>query len=247
MAIIEIENLSHRFADGTAALDGIRLSIAQQTLTVIAGCNGSGKTTLLKHINGLIRPQSGTVTVAGIDVRRHPEKARRVVGMVFQDADSQIVGETVFADVAFGPENQKLSRTQIQNRVESALAAVGLTHLADRHPHLLSGGEKRRLAIAGVLAMQPRVVMFDEPFSNLDLPGMQQTLQQMMALKTSGHTLLVTTHELEKIFAIAQRIVVMREGRIVADGQPEQINRQVAGYGVRPACSACRLEVPWPN
>ena len=247
MSLIEIHNLSHRFGDGTAALKDISINVPAGTVVVIAGCNGSGKTTLLKHINGLISPQTGTVTVAGIDVRNNPEKVRRMVGMVFQDADSQIIGETVFADVAFGPENLKLPRSQINQRVESALAAVGLDRLAGQHPHLLSGGEKRRLAIAGVLAMQPEIVMFDEPFSNLDFPGVRQLLQQMAQLKQAGRTLLVTTHELDKIFGLADRLVILQNGTIAVEGHPREVNQRVKQFGVKPVCSACLLEVPWPN
>jgi len=247
MSLIEINNLSHRFADGTFALQDISLSVQTGTLVVIAGCNGSGKTTLLKHVNGLIAPQTGTVKVAGVDVGRHPEKARRAAGMVFQDADSQIVGETVFADVAFGPENMKLSRPEIERCVKEALSAVGLSDFTEHQPHLLSGGEKRRLSIAGVLAMQPKIIMFDEPFSNLDYPGVQQVQHQMLRLKQSGHTLLVTTHELEKILNIADRLIILSQGNIVADGLPEVVNRQVEQYGVRQVYSTCLQEGRWLN
>ena len=247
MSIIEIENLSHRFADGTFALKDVSLTVESGSLIVIAGCNGSGKTTLLKHINGLIKPQSGRVRVADVDVRKYPEKAHRTAGMVFQDSDSQIVGETVYADIAFGPENMKLSRQDIHRRVTHALAAVGLSGLAEQPPHLLSGGEKRRLSIAGVLSMQPKVLLFDEPFSNLDFPGVQQVLQQMVRLKGGGHTLVITTHELEKVLNIADRLIILSKGKIVADGLPHEINPQVEEYGVRKACITCAMEDQWPN
>ena len=247
MSIIEIENLSHRFADGTIALKDVSLTVESGSLIVIAGCNGSGKTTLLKHINGLITPQFGNVRVANVDVRKYPEKAHRTAGMVFQDSDSQIVGETVYADTAFGPENMKFSRQEIHRRVTHALAAVGLSELAEQPPHLLSGGEKRRLSIAGVLSMQPKIIMFDEPFSNLDYPGVQQVLQQMVRLKQTGHTLVITTHELEKVLNIADRLIILSNGKIVADGLPQEINRQVERYGVRKACNTCALEGQWLN
>ena len=160
MNIIEIENLSHRFADGTVGLEGINLEIREGSLVVIAGINGSGKTTLLRHLNGLLLPTAGSVRLAGVPVEQDLLKARQFVGMMFQDADSQIVGETVYEDVAFGPENLRMERGQINRRVSRALRVVGLSGLADQRPHLLSGGEKRRLAIAGILAMEPRVIIF---------------------------------------------------------------------------------------
>jgi len=237
MNIIEIENLSHRFADGTLGVDNISLNIRQGSFVVIAGLNGSGKTTLLRHLNGLLLPTSGTVRLAGISVARNLLQARQLVGMMFQDADSQIVGETVYEDVAFGPENLRLERDMVQNRVRMALRAVGLSTLAHQRPHLLSGGEKRRLAIAGILAMEPRVIVFDEPFSSMDYPGIKQILQQILVLHRSGHTIIVTTHDLEKIIAHADRLILMHGGKIVRDGKPAEIMADVEAFGVRKPCT----------
>jgi biotin transport system ATP-binding protein len=231
--IIEIKDLTHRFADGTAGLNGITLAIEAGDFVVIAGANGSGKTTLLRHFNGLLQPTSGSVRVAGACVQKNPLQARMRVGMVFQDADSQIVGETVRDDVAFGPENLRLDRAEIDQRVEEALAATGLVHLADKRPHLLSGGEKRRLAIAGVLAMQPKVIAFDEPFSNLDYPGVRQVLDQILRQHRAGCTIVVTTHDLEKVLAHADRLVFMRGGKIEADGPPPALIERAESFGVR--------------
>jgi biotin transport system ATP-binding protein len=138
--------------------------------------------------------------------------------MVFQDADSQIVGETVYDDAAFGPENLALARQQINRRVSQALAAVDLSGFENKQPHHLSGGEKRRLAIAGVLAMAPRVLLMDEPFSNLDYPATCLVLEQILGLHQNGHTIIITTHDLEKVVAHAQRLVIMANGRVVKDG-----------------------------
>ena len=237
MNIIEIENLSHRFADGTLGIDSINLKIRQESFVVIAGPNGSGKTTLLRHLNALLLPTDGIVRLDGINVAQNPLQARQFVGMMFQDADSQIVGETVFEDVAFGPENLRVDRSQIQSRVEIALQAVGLSELAHQRPHLLSGGEKRRLAIAGILAMEPRVIVFDEPFSSLDYPGVKQILNHILALHQSGHTILVTTHDLEKIIAHADRLILMHGGKIVRDGMPAEIMCDVEAFGVRKPCA----------
>ena len=233
MNIIEIENLNHRFVDGTLGLDGINLKIPEGNFVIIAGSNGSGKTTLIRHLNGLLLPTDGFVKVAGVSVKKNPMRARRLVGMMFQDADSQIVGETVCADVAFGPENLGLDNDQIDERVARALDAVGLKNFAEQRPHLLSGGEKRRLAIAGILAMQPRVIAFDEPFASLDYPGVQQVLRQILNLHQAGHTILVVTHDLEKVLAHADRLIIMQQGRVVRDGVPAEIIGDIETFGVR--------------
>jgi len=249
MDIIEIEKLSHRFSDGTLGLDRINLKIQAGAFVVIAGPNGSGKTTLIRHLNGLLLPTEGCVKVAGVSVQKDLMRARRLVGMMFQDADSQIVGETVYQDVAFGPENLRLDHDQIHERVASAVDAVGLQDFMEQRPHLLSGGEKRRLAIAGILAMEPRVIAFDEPFASLDYPGVKQVLSQILTLHQAGHTILVITHDLEKVFAHAQRLIVMQKGKIVRDGVPADIVSDIETFGVRAPCASyLRVEVrSWLN
>ena len=233
MSIVEIESLSHRYSNGEVALDDVNLRIEAGEFVLIAGANGSGKTTLLRHFNGLLLPQEGAVKVAGLDVVKNLKRARQIVGMVFQDADSQIVGETVFDDVAFGPENLKLTDEEVRSRVKEALEAVGLWQLRKRRPHLLSGGEKRRLAIAGVLTTRPEVLVFDEPFSNLDYPGIRQVLSRMLELREQGRTLVVTTHDLEKVVAHAGRLVIMQGGKIVRDGAPARLAGEVEAFGIR--------------
>jgi len=235
--IIDIRELCHRFPDGTQSLADISLTINSGDFVLIAGANGSGKTTLLKHFNGLLRPESGTVRVCGVPVQDDPLAARKNVGMVFQDADSQIVGDTVYDDVCFGPENLRFERDDIERRVKTALAAVNLGGSMNKSPHHLSGGEKRRLAIAGVLAMTPQVMVLDEPFSNLDYPATATVLQQIQQLHRGGHTIVVTTHDLEKVITLANRLVVMDRGRIVRDGSPADVVGEIDAYGIRPPCS----------
>ena len=244
---IEITNLTHRFPDGTEALRDVNLSIRQGAFVVIAGPNGSGKTTLIRHLNGLLWPSDGAVRIMGDDVVANPALARRRVGMVFQEADSQIVGETVTEDVAFGPENLGLPSAEIDQRVQTAIRTLGLQHLADQRPHVLSGGEKRRLAIAGVLAMHPEILIFDEPFTHLDYPGTREVLSHIIKLNQSGHTVLVTTHDLEKVIAHADRLALLFEGRVVRDGAPEIVLPEVESFGVRAPCAVhLGLEVtPW--
>jgi biotin transport system ATP-binding protein len=237
VAIIETSHLGHRFADGTTGLSDVTLAFNEGELTVIAGANGSGKTTLLRHFNGLLTPDSGTVTVCGKSVAKDPMAARRQVGMVFQDADCQIIGETVYDDVAFGPENLALDRDLINRRVARALSDVNLSGSADKRPHQLSGGEKRRLAIAGVMAMAPRVLLMDEPFSNLDYPATCMVLDQILQFHENGHTIIITTHDLEKVIAHAQRLVVLAHGCVVQDGIPEKVIDGIERYGIRPPCS----------
>jgi biotin transport system ATP-binding protein len=247
--IIKIRNLSHRFADGGLALDGVDLEIHSGSFVVIAGANGSGKTTLLRYFNGLCLGPTGTVMVDGRDVRKHVRAARQQVGMVFQDADSQIVGDTVWDDVAFGPENLRWSQAVIEQAVGNALEWVGLDHLGDKSPHLLSGGERRRLAIAGVLAMQPKVVVFDEPFANLDYPGVRQVLGQIVQLHATGRTIVLSAHDIEKVISHTQRLVILEKGRVVANGDPVSILPTVEQFGIRLPC-ALRMGHPlesWLN
>jgi biotin transport system ATP-binding protein len=243
MNSIEIENLTHCFAHGGRGIRDITLRIAKGQFVVLAGPNGSGKSTLLRHFNGLLRPQAGSIRVGDMAVVDDVARARRMVGMIFQDADSQIVGETVRDDVAFGPENLCWPRAAVQAAVTAAMDRLGLSHLADQSPHLLSGGERRRLAIAGVLAMRPEVLILDEPFANLDYPGIRDVLQQIVALHQKGHTIVLAAHDLEKVIGHAQRLIIMDQGRIVADGAPEDILPLVEQYDIRMPCLA-RLGLP---
>lgn len=247
--IIEIQNLTHRFADGTVGLDRINLTIYRGSFVVVVGRNGSGKTTLLRHLNGLLQPTEGTIRVEGIPVEKNLRKVRQIVGMVFQDADSQIVGETVYDDVAFGPENLCLDRDKVDRRVVEALDNVGLRRLADQQPYLLSAGEKRRLAIAGILAMNPEVIVFDEPFSSLDFPGLKQVLHQIVWLHRKGHTIIMTTHDVEAVIDYADRLLIMSDGQLIKDGIPCKLVDDMPAYGVRApgGFRSIAETVPWPN
>ncbi|MCP4746796.1 MAG: ABC transporter ATP-binding protein [Desulfobacteraceae bacterium] len=237
MKIIEIEGVSHIFGDGSCGLKKITLSIEKGSFVVIAGANGSGKTTLLRHLNGLLPASEGFVCVKGELIEKNIKLVRQKVGLVFQDADSQIVGETVYDDVAFGPENLCWSHKEIQNAVEQALLMLDLQNYRNQSPHLLSGGEKRRLAIAGVLAMKPEVIILDEPFANLDYGGVRQVLKSIIDLHEKGHTIIVSSHDLEKVAAHASRLVVMHKGGIVKDGAPSDVIHCVEQYGIRLPCS----------
>ncbi len=233
MPIVETENLTHIFPDGTIAIQDISLKINKGEFVVIAGANGSGKTVFARHLNGLLKPTKGSVLIDGKPITENIIEARRKVGLVFQNPDSQIVGQTVAEDVAFGPENLNLPANQVKAVVKETLEAVGLSRFSTRSPHTLSGGEKRKLAIAGILAMKPKVIIFDEPFTGLDYPGVVQVLKQIVKLHNMGHTILLITHELEKVLAHADRLVIMHKGKLVEDGKPEDVIYHSENYGVR--------------
>ncbi len=234
--MIRIRNLHHHYPDGTRALKGIDLTIPDGEFLLICGPNGSGKTTLIRLICGLLKPTTGSIEVNGLDPVRDSRELRRLVGMVFQDPDSQIVGETVREDVAFGPENLGLSVEEIAERVDWSLRVMGLKDLSEKPCYLLSGGEKRRLAIAGVLAMRPQVILFDEPFSFLDYPGIQEVLKHMVDLHREGHTLVVSTHDVEKVIAHVDRIAILNGGELKTAGPSEETLSKLSQFGVRPPC-----------
>ena len=221
------------------ALEDINLDIYEGRCLLVAGSNGSGKTLLMRIIAGLLEPGGGEVFFRGrplSDALRQNggKQFRRELGLVFQDADAQILGETVEEDVAFGPENLGLSAAETRDRVNRAIDALGLSHKRESPPRRLSGGEKRRLAAAGILAMGCDTVIMDEPFANLDWPGVAQTLRVIEDLKKNGKTLIILTHELEKVLALADRLVILHRGRIRADGEPaEVLDRLRAEWGVR--------------
>lgn len=234
--MIEISRLVYRHPDGTIAINDLTLTIPDGQFLIICGPNGSGKTTLIRHINGLLKPAAGSIRVDGLDPADRGNEVRTLVGMVFQDADSQIVGETVREDIAFGPENLGLEEAEVARRVADALRNVGLLELAEKPCHLLSGGEKRRLAIAGVLAMHPRILILDEPFANLDFYGVRQTLQQIVSFHQKKHTVIVTTHDVEKVIAHADQLAILHRGELKALGPPASIVGELTKYDIRPPC-----------
>ena len=231
--ILETRNLTHIFPNGTEAVSDISLVVNEGEFIVIAGANGSGKTVFIRHLNGLLRPTKGSVFLEGVSIAKDLVGARRKIGLIFQDSDSQIVGQTVAEDVAFGPENLNLPAAEVREIVRAALESVGLTPYAGQDPHALSGGQKRKLAIAGVLAMKPKIIIFDEPFTGLDYPGVVQVLAEIVRLHKIGHTIILVTHELEKVLAHADRLVVIHEGRLAEDGSPAEVVCRAEQYGVR--------------
>ncbi|MFC5971726.1 energy-coupling factor ABC transporter ATP-binding protein [Halomarina salina] len=216
------------------ALDGVSLSVDDGEFLVLAGANGSGKTTLVRQFNGLATPDSGSVTVDGVSVADDPVRARTRVGMVFQHPRDCFVAATVAADVAFGPENLGLDHETVDRRVEESLAAVRMAGRGDERLDALSGGEQARVAIAGALAMDPDHLVLDEPFAGLDWPAREAVLDRLAALADDGMSVVVVTHDLRDVATLADRLVVMADGRVALDGPPAAVVDRAAEFDVRP-------------
>jgi len=219
--VIDIRGLGFHYPDGTVALADVDLHIHAGERVALLGPNGAGKTTLILHMNGIHLPQTGTVAVSGLSVSHgNLVDIRRRVGIVFQDPDDQLFMPTVREDVAFGPANLGLEGRDLDARVDEALATVEVGDLADRPPNHLSFGQKRRVAIAGVMAMVPEILILDEPTSNLD-PASRADLTGV--LDGLDVTQLIVTHDLLYALEICERSVVLDGGQIVADGQTRDI------------------------
>mgnify|MGYP001031579644 CR=1 FL=1 len=236
MKAIEIKNLNHTY-DHDSGIYNINLTILENEFIILAGCNGSGKTTLLRHLNGILTPDTGDVLIYGKNIRKNLMYARQNVGMVFQDATMQIIGETVEEDIAFGPENLNLPEQEIRKRVKSALSVTGLTKKKDKNPATLSGGEKRKLAIADIISMGSTILVFDEPFANLDYPGTVKILEQILTLHKKGHTIIIATHDIEKVIFHADRLIIMNKGTITGNGTPEKTMDRLEENGIKKPCS----------
>ncbi len=234
---VAVSGLAFAYPDGRRALDGVDLHVHPGERVALLGPNGAGKTTLVLHLNGILLPERGTIHIAGIPVtKEHFTEVRRRVGIVFQDPDDQVFMPTVHEDVAFGPANLGLRGAELEARVEAALLAVGMEERRDRVPHHLSFGERRLVAIATVLAMEPEILVLDEPSANLDPAGRRELAEVLQRL---GLTMLMVTHDLPYALHLCQRAVVMNRGRIVADGPIKEILSDAA------LMAANRLELPF--
>jgi len=221
--IVEATDLRYRYPGGTEALAGVSFRITHGESVALVGANGAGKSTLLAHLSGCLLPASGRVVIGDtVLTRKTLPLIRRAVGMVFQDPDDQLFMPTVFADVAFGPMNLHLPDDQVRSRVERALATVGMSHVADRPPYRLSGGEKRAVSIATVLAMDPDILVMDEPSSNLD-PRARRRLIGLLA--SFEHTRIIATHDLDMALELCGRTIVLHEGKVAADGPTADLLR----------------------
>ena len=223
MPVIETRNLTYTYSAGTpfekTAMKDVSLSIDKGDFVGVIGHTGSGKSTLVQHLNGLLRPTSGQVLLEGKDIWEEPKKIRAVrfrVGMVFQYPEHQLFEDTVYKDISFGPKNMGLPEEEIDQRVRRAAAFVGLKEgLLEKSPFELSGGEKRRAAIAGVMAMEPEVLILDEPTAGLDPRGRDLILEQIAAYqKENGTTVLLVSHSMEDIARVARTVLVMNGGQV---------------------------------
>jgi cobalt transport protein ATP-binding subunit len=222
--IIEVKDLHHVYPNGCHALRGVDVTIYPGEFVAIIGQNGSGKTTFVKHLNGLLRATTGTVHVSAMDASKHKvsEMARRV-GYCFQNPDHQIFCDTVYKEVAFGPKNLNLGQAEIDERVDEALAAVGLQHLKDRRPQDLSKGQRQRVAVAAVLAMRPEVLIVDEPTTGQDYRDGLDMLNLVQRLNQAGHTVLFITHDMPMVARFAERVIVFRDGQVLLDGTTQEV------------------------
>ena len=232
MSEIRVEDLSHVYSAGTpfekAAIAHINISIPQGQLVGLIGHTGSGKSTFIQHLNGLLQPSSGKVYVDGKDINTDKYTRRDVkwqVGLVFQYPEYQLFEETVYKDIAFGPKNMKLSEAEVDERVREAAGFVGVDEeLFEKSPLELSGGQKRRIAIAGVIAMRPGVLILDEPTAGLDPAGCRQILDNICAYREkTGATVIIVSHNIDDVARIAERIIVFSHGRVVMDGSAGEV------------------------
>ncbi|MBB6215174.1 cobalt/nickel transport system ATP-binding protein [Anaerosolibacter carboniphilus] len=213
---IEFSDVKYKYPDGRQALKGIDFEITHGESVGIVGANGAGKSTLLMHLTGILFPNEGEIRVGEMPVTKKTLPfIRQKVGMVFQNPDDQLFMTQVYDDVAFGPRNYKLSEEEVSKRVMKSLEIVGITHLKDRPPYKLSGGEKRSVAIAAVLAMEPDILIMDEPSAALD-PKARRRLIHL--LKQFTHTKLIATHDMDMVLELCDRIIVLKDGRVLADG-----------------------------
>ena len=225
-SILNLEQVSYRYPDGTCALDRCSLQIATGTRTAVLGANGAGKTTLFLHLNGILRPAAGRVSWHGTPLeysRSGLRTLRSRVGLVFQNPDSQLFSASVREDVSFGPLNLGLAKTVVRERVEQALQAVGMSEHADKPVHNLSFGQKKRVCIAGVLAMQPDVVVLDEPMAGLDAAVQRELTLVLDSLHRDGMTIVIATHDLDFAYGWADQVLVLQCGRLLAQGSAEDV------------------------
>ncbi len=223
-AIIHVDCATHTYPDGTKGIHNMCFSVYPKEIVALCGPNGSGKSTLLEHLNGLMVPDVGRIKVFGKDVDKHNmSSVRKVVGLVFQDADSQLFSPTVMDDVMFGPLNLGLSVEEAKERAEWALGVVGISD-TEKIPHNLSGGQKRLVAIAGVLAMKPKILVVDEPTGDLDPTNARKIEHLLRSLRAEhGISVVIALHDIDMAARLADRVCIVKDGGIIAEGTPEDV------------------------
>ncbi|WP_414469178.1 ATP-binding cassette domain-containing protein [Methanobacterium sp. ACI-7] len=230
MNIIETRDITYEYPDGTKALDKVNFNAEEGKIVALLGPNGAGKSTLFLHFNGILRPTSGNITVNGREIeydKKNLMKVRENVGIVFQNPDDQLFAPTVVEDVAFGPMNMGLSREEVEERVEESLKRVGMDEFKSKAPHHLSGGQKKRVAIAGILAMKPKIMVLDEPTSGLDPKGASQILRILYELNKEGMTIIISTHDVDLVPLYAYQVYILSSGKIIKKGSPREVFEDV--------------------
>jgi cobalt/nickel transport system ATP-binding protein len=226
MNVIETRKLTYHYPDGTKALEDVDFNAAKGKIIALLGPNGAGKSTLFLHFNGILRPTSGTIQVNGEPLqydKKNLIKIRQKVGIVFQNPDDQLFAPTVIEDVAFGPMNIGLTEVEVEERVKEALNKVGMDGYEKKAPHHLSGGQKKRVAIAGILAMKPEIMVLDEPTSGLDPKGASQILRLLYQLNKDGMTIVISTHDVDLVPLYAYSVYIISDGKIIKEGSPSEV------------------------
>jgi len=226
MKVVETNDITYEYPDGTKALEKVNFKVDQGKIVALLGPNGAGKSTLFLHFNGILRPSSGSVDIDGEIVNYEKKDLMRIrqkVGIVFQNPDDQLFAPTVLEDVAFGPMNMGLTKEDVEERVKEALSRVGMEGFEKKPPHHLSGGQKKRVAIAGILAMKPKIMVLDEPTSGLDPKGASQILRLLYKLNQEGMTIVISTHDVDLVPLYASKVYIISEGKIIKEGTASEV------------------------
>ncbi|ABX41759.1 energy-coupling factor ABC transporter ATP-binding protein [Lachnoclostridium phytofermentans] len=222
--ILQVENLYYAYGSGETVLNGVNVEIYEGEKIAVVGSNGSGKSTFFLNVNGVLTPDQGEITYRDTIInKKNLRELRKNIGIVFQDADNQIIASTVRAEVGFGPMNLKLPKEEVKKRVEEALEYMNITEFIDRPPHYLSGGEKKRVSIADIIAMKSDVIIFDEPTAALDPLNATMLEDVLEKLNMEGKTMLISVHDVDFAYRWAERVLVFHRGKIIADGTPLEI------------------------
>lgn len=225
--ILQVRDLYFTYNEEKHALNGINLDIYEGERIAVLGSNGAGKSTFFLNINGVLKSEKGEVIYRGEKItRKNLNHLRKNVGIVFQDADNQIIASTVMAEVSFGPMNLKLPRSEVESRVEKALAYMNISDFRHRPPHYLSGGEKKRVSIADIIAMESEIIIFDEPTAALDPLNAAMLEEVLGKMQDEGKTMLISTHDVDFAYRWAKRVIVFCGGKIIADGTPLEVFKQ---------------------
>lgn len=225
--ILEVKDLHFTYNDEKHALNGVNLKIYEGEKIAVLGSNGAGKSTFFLNINGVLKPHKGEILYRGEKItKKRLNHLRKNVGIVFQDADNQIIASTVMAEVSFGPMNLKLPREEVQRRVDKALDYMNISEFRERPPHYLSGGEKKRVSIADIIAMEPEIIIFDEPTAALDPLNAQMLEEVLQKMGQEGRTILLSTHDVDFAYRWAERVIVFCQGKVIADDTPLRVFQQ---------------------